>query len=46
MTQSFDTVIGGAGLAGLVAANELVARGKTVTILPKGIIVYSVSLGD
>ena len=28
-----DVVIIGAGLAGLVAANELVARGKTVTIL-------------
>ena len=28
-----DVVILGAGLAGLVAANELVARGKTVTIL-------------
>jgi predicted oxidoreductase len=28
-----DVIIIGAGLAGLVAANELVARGKTVTIL-------------
>ncbi|MCK0097064.1 FAD-binding dehydrogenase [Yoonia sp. F2084L] len=28
-----DVVIIGAGLAGLVAANELIARGKTVTIL-------------
>ena len=28
-----DVIIIGAGLAGLVAANELIARGKTVTIL-------------